>query len=451
MGSSSSTISEPCEKKVEKYLEVIKNEKNNKKTKVDALYEILLISRKIDNRYAVAAPSVLFLLIDLLKTEKGLLKEYSLGILLNISISEDTCPILNFPSWTFHKILVDVLKNDKVESKESRIDVVKIFFNMATCLKQDNKTVLTDAKLGLIGELIRVIKEDKGESRLDALEVLTCLAVQKKCCKAFIENNPTTFIPCLIDTINDNDIKAIEFSLCILENMSYSSSNCRVAMTDPPLKLIELLTKTIKIYYNVIKVQEKALDILWNLYIADEKNKSIEPPSEDLLEVLTAVISIDDDESRLKALGVMCNISSSDLTGSLKTMASPSLGLLSQLVQIIEEDSGQARMDALTVIGNLAAIEENRKIMCDPSLRIINVLENVLRQDKGAGRVEVKSRRGSIIPVLLIHSILSLLTSHLVLNSVPEDDSNNNNDNNNNSDTKEHSSNKPVISRRATS
>ena len=51
MGSASSVSSQNGEKTLERLIDSITNKKTNKESKVHSLYEILLISRKKDNRY----------------------------------------------------------------------------------------------------------------------------------------------------------------------------------------------------------------------------------------------------------------------------------------------------------------------------------------------------------------------------------------------------------------
>ena len=117
--------------------------------------------------------------------------------------------------------------------------------------------------------------------------------------------------------------------------------------------------------------RRKALDIVYQVYVAENNSPLIRSPPIGLLKVLVNLVS-EDPENRLKALETICSISVS--TVYRKVLAMSSVGLVEVLVDIIKTDNGQLRLEAFVIIGNLLSYQENLKKLSSPSLGLVEVL-----------------------------------------------------------------------------
>ena len=67
--------------------------------------------------------------IETIRSGKGLIKGYALGVILNITISDDTCCLLIGSPLGFYQILVGILQS-KSDSHEIKSDALRIIWNL---------------------------------------------------------------------------------------------------------------------------------------------------------------------------------------------------------------------------------------------------------------------------------------------------------------------------------
>ena len=334
--------------------------------------DLVVMSGSGENKVTMASRELGLVdtLVTIVKEDEGEARMAATGVLWNLSVAAENRSLLcNSPGLL--STLVIVLNTDR---SESRMRAFGVLHNLS--LAPDNQETMAAAEFNLVPVLLGILHEDSTDSIDKACNVLWNLSVAEKNRPLMASVDIVSRLASLI--IENESVRSKAF--IVLYYLTLAPEN-RVLMGAAEGLLSSL---SFMLLEDKADLRVKACGMLVNLSSANENKPLIAAPTTDILPLLVKAISGEPGDLRTKACSVLWNLSVSTANRSILT--APEVGLLPAIVDILNNDSSDSRVKACVVVQNLAGAEENQTCMAARELGLVSALAKVIIEDKGEAK-----------------------------------------------------------------